>query len=157
MTRPSVARQQAVDTGARSHPPSRPMATYVRAPAINGPIDHRTLAHAYALHARNDLEGAACALAQICRRLPAGAEAYRAFGYVLCQLGDYANAIAPLMMAVAREYGDPEPLYFAACCMQQMGDTQTAREMATDAMDMVRCSNRYPDLHLRLTRLIDSL
>ncbi|AJP57953.1 hypothetical protein UC34_15195 [Pandoraea vervacti] len=157
MTRPSVARQHAVDTGARSHQHSRPVATYARAPAINAPVDHRALTHAYALHAHNDLEGAARAFAQICRTLPAGAEAYRAFGYVLCQLGDYANAIAPLMMAVAREYGDPEPLYFAACCMQHTGDTQAAREMATDAMDMLRCSNRYPDLHLRLTRLLDTL
>jgi hypothetical protein len=61
------------------------------------------------------------------------------------------------MIAIARNYGDPEPLYFAAVCMQRNGDVEIAREMAVDALDMVRRTGRPSDLHDKLTRLIDAL
>ncbi|AKM29156.1 hypothetical protein AB870_02000 [Pandoraea faecigallinarum] len=152
-------RQDDIHPGAFARPGSRQAPSNSHFPAIDGPIDPHALAHAHALHAANDLEGAAQAFAAICRALPADATAYKAFGYVLCQLGDYRNAIAPLMVAVTREYGNPEPLYFAALCMQQIGDVRTAREMAVDALEMVRCSDRRSslDLDLSLTRLLDAL
>lgn len=124
--------------------------------AIDPQIASRAFSHAYALCAANDLVGAARAFADLCLAYPERTDAYKAFGYVLCQLGDYQHALAPLMIAVARDYGDPEPLYFAAVCMQRNGDTQTAREMASDALDMVRRAGRPPDLHDKLTRLIDA-
>ncbi|WP_139133258.1 hypothetical protein [Pandoraea sp. ISTKB] len=165
MTRPHIAQRNPYAPGTFARPPARDFME--REPGastngrinerINGPVDAQALAHAHALHAANDLEGAARAFAALCSALPEHADVYKAFGYVLCQLGDYEHAVAPLMVAVSREYGNPEPLYFAAICMQQLGDAHTAREMACDALEMVRCSNRHAGLHDNLTRLLDSL
>ncbi len=121
------------------------------------PIASAAFSHAHALQAANDLTGAARAFADLCLAYPERVDAYKAFGYVLCQLGDYQCAVAPLMSAVARDYGDPECLYFAAVCMQRTGDAQTARDMALDALEMSRVSSGHGDLHTKLTRLIDSL
>lgn len=120
-------------------------------------IASAAFSHAHALYAANDLTGAARAFADLCLAYPERVDAYKAFGYVLCQLGDYQCAVAPLMSAVARDYGDPECLYFAAVCMQRTGDAQTARDMALDALEMSRVSSGHGDLHTKLTRLIDSL
>ncbi|VVD91819.1 hypothetical protein [Pandoraea cepalis] len=125
--------------------------------SIDSPIASQAFSHAYALCAANDFVGAARAFADLCLAYPERTDAYKAFGYVLCQLGDYRHAVAPLMIAVARDYGDPEPLYFAAVCMQRNGDVDTARDMAGDALDMVRRTGRPADLHDKLTRLIDAL
>ncbi|BDD93794.1 hypothetical protein PanNE5_32340 [Pandoraea sp. NE5] len=124
--------------------------------SIDSPIASQAFSHAYALCAANDFVGAARAFADLCLAYPERTDAHKAFGYVLCQLGDYRHAVAPLMIAVARDYGDPEPLYFAAVCMQRNGDVETAREMASDALDMVRRTGRPSDLHDKLTRLIDA-
>ncbi|VVD77868.1 hypothetical protein PAQ31011_00975 [Pandoraea aquatica] len=161
MTRPPLARPRAPSPDAaahhRAHALSSPASASASVSHISGAVDAQALAHAYALYASNDLEGAARAFAAICRALPDHTAAYKAFGYVLCQLGDYEQAIAPLMVAISREYGNPEPLYFAAICMQRTGDAQTAREMATDALDMARCAHDNTDLRARLTRLLDAL
>ncbi|VVD70065.1 tetratricopeptide repeat protein [Pandoraea anhela] len=155
MTRTSIGRRNDVPPAAfaRRLPPAPGVPTRPSR-SINGPVDAHALAHAYALHAANDLEGAAQAFASICSALPENADAYKAFGYVLCQLGDYEHAITPLIVAVAREYGNPEPLYFAALCMHQTGDIETAREMAVDALEMARSSHHHAGLQDNLTRLL---
>ncbi|MFJ2993607.1 hypothetical protein [Pandoraea sp. NPDC087047] len=159
MTRASLARPPHAIAGALAIHRARgiPIPSRNDVGAADSPVDSQALAHAFALHAANDLEGAARAFAEICRTLPEHTGAYKAFGYVLCQLGDHEHAIAPLMIAVAREYGDPEPLYFAALCMQKCGDAQTARDMANDALEMVRSSNRHADLRVSLERLLGTL
>lgn len=157
MTRPSLSPPSVTSAGATVHHRTHALSSPAPTPRINGAVDSQALAHAYALYASNDLEGAARAFASICRALPDHTAAYKAFGYVLCQLGDFEQAIAPLMVAISREYGNPEPLYFAAICMQRTGDPQTAREMATDALDMARSIHDNTDLRARLTRLLDAL
>lgn len=140
------------------HPPPQPTLG-PRAPHTGSrPHDFpAAFSHACALREADDLSGAADAFGSLCLRYPERIETYKALGYVLYALGDCDRAPSPLLFAFLCDGTDPTPLYVCALCNQRSGDLRTARDMASDALDVARRSHRHARVLASAQRLLDTL
>lgn len=112
--------------------------------------------HACALRDANDLVAAADRFGQLCVRYPERLEAFKALGYVLYQLGSYDHARATLLFTSVQDPTDPAPLFFAAASLHCGGDLASAREIATDALNVARGSHRHARLQACAQRLVNA-
>ncbi|VVE48368.1 hypothetical protein PMO31116_04494 [Pandoraea morbifera] len=113
--------------------------------------------HACALRDAHDLSGAADAFGSLCLQYPERLETFKALGYVLHALGDHDRATSPLLFAFLCDGTDPTPLYFCALSKQRIGDLRAAREMASGALDVARCSPWHARVQASAQRLLDTL
>lgn len=135
----------------------KPEATSLAEELKGNAHEQNAFRHACARYDDGDHEGGIKLLSAILRERPLHLGALKRLGYALYSKEAYVLAASPLVSAAMLDASDPEPAYFAACCMVQSDTPELARSLLKAAEEIASRSPLQSALGHRARQLLATL